>query len=336
MTTVFDILQGAEHLIDDLNRMVVEFVGYNKPFQGTRVAETKCQGTITNIYTTGDKIFVVLPNNRTVHIWDIVNNETEVIPEITKYFTNADDSIISGTEDHKIIITNKGDVKTYEGHTDHINIVVTYKYNNISGSNDHTIRVWDGDSCKILNHTSGIWCIAVSDGRIVSGLMNGHVYIWDMESWDCTVLHAHTAIVWDVIIVENKVVSCSEDATISIYDIITTEVKVMNHSEPVFHMKLLHSRHIISGSQDCSLKVWDLHGNCLATMNGHDGSITSIAEIPYGIVSSALDGTIRVWDEETGTCHNVIQCKSTVWDIRTLPGGRIIGSPENSTVVIWE
>jgi len=334
MATVFSILQSAKHLIDDLNNIVVEYVGYNKPFQGTQVVETKCPGTITNICTTGDKIFVILPNSRTVHIWDI-DNETEVIPEITKYFTNVNDSIISGTEDYKIIITNKEDIKTYEGHTDHINTVVVYKDIIISCSNDHTVRVWE-DDCKVLNHTSGIWCIAVSDGRIVSGLRNGHVYIWDMESWECTILQAHTAIVWEVIIIENKVVSCSEDATISIYDIITTEVKVMNHSEPVFYMKLLHSRHIISGSQDCTLKVWDLNGNCLATMNGHSGSITSIAEIPYGIISSAQDNTIRLWDEETGACRTVINCESIVWCIRALPGGRIVGSPENSTLTIWE
>ena len=94
-----------------------------------------------------------------------------------------------------------------EGHTSYVRSVA-YSPDGmriISGSGDHTIRMWDAQSGKLENtiegHTSSVWCVAYSpDGmRIISGSSDKTIRIWDAQSGKLeNSLEGHTSYVRSV------------------------------------------------------------------------------------------------------------------------------------------
>jgi len=58
----------------------------------------------------------------------------------------------------------------------------------VSGSHDHTIKLWDANSHRCLNtlqgHTDGVWSLNyLSDGRsVISASADGTARLWDMNS----------------------------------------------------------------------------------------------------------------------------------------------------------
>ena len=139
----------------------------------------------------------------------------------------------------------------------------------VSGSWDHTLRVWDlatGETTKTLQgHTGSVSAVAVTpDGRhVISG------------SWD------HTLRVWDLATGE-------------------TTKTLQGHTESVSAVAVTpDGRHVVSGSKDSTLRVWDLAtGETTKTLQGHTESVSAVAVTPDErcAVSSSRDHTLRVWD----------------------------------------
>ena len=62
-------------------------------------------------------------------------------------------------------------------------------------------------------------------------------------------------------------------------------------------------RHVVSGSADHTLRVWDLAtGETKTTLQGHTSWVTAVAVTPDGrhVVSGSADHTLRVWDLKDG------------------------------------
>lgn len=97
----------------------------------------------------------------------------------------------------------------------------------VSGSWDHTVRVWDVATGKALGtlqgHADSVSSVAISrDGnRIVSGSYDK--IVWDMETREAvgTPLEGHTGYVRSVAICPDahRIVSGSDDQTIRVWDI---------------------------------------------------------------------------------------------------------------------
>lgn len=120
---------------------------------------------------------------------------------------------------------------TLLGHEDNINSLVQLQDGRLlSGSSDHTLRVWD------LTSNS---CVAV---------LNGH--------------HDHVpAQVYDVIqLKDGRVVSCkrNEDTSILVWDLASEAVlqALQGHTDQVFALAQLEDGRIVSGSQDETIRVW--------------------------------------------------------------------------------
>jgi len=167
----------------------------------------------------------------------------------------------------------------WAGHTNSVQSV-SYSPNGarvITGSSDHTIRIWDAESGVVVGepltgHNGSVNSVAYTpDGRhIISGSHDHTIRIWDAKTGAPVgdPLKGHTGSVTSV--------AYSPDG-----------------------------RHIISGSSDHTIRIWDAKTGAPVgdPLKGHTSSVTSVAYSPDGrhIISGSWDHTIRIWDAETGT-----------------------------------
>ena len=158
-------------------------------------------------------------------------------------------------------------------------------------------------------------CEAVlPDGRVVSGLDDGTLRVWDASSAVCEhVLMGHAGAVTCVAVLPDgrRVASGSLDETLRVWDASSgvCERVLEGHLSAVTCVALLPDGRIVSGSDDKTLRLWDPpSGACERVMEGHTGAVTRMAVLPDGrVVSGSDDDTLRVWDTSSGVCERIVQ-----------------------------
>ena len=176
---------------------------------------------------------------------------------------------IRGTE------TPPEESEAFSGHTDAILCVVVSPDGKLaaSGSQDHSVRLWEVRSGKqvhtLQGHTGAVRCVAfAADGkRLLSGGEDRSVRLWEVASGrELRRLTGHVDRV--------RGVSCAPDG-----------------------------RRALSAADDRSLRLWDLDtGKELLALTGHTGSVTCACFAPDGrrALSGSADGSLRLWDTTTG------------------------------------
>ncbi|KAJ2922047.1 hypothetical protein H1R20_g15048, partial [Candolleomyces eurysporus] len=152
--------------------------------------------------------------------------------------------------------------------------------------------------------------------RIVSGLWNNSVMVWDASTGDVQrVLEGHTKRITSVAFSSDgtRIISGSHDNSVRIWDASTGEVQhvLEGHTNGVTSVAFSSDgTRIVSGSYDQSVKVWDAStGEVQNMMEGHTDGVTSAVFSSDGtrVVSGAYDETVRVWDIVTGEVQNVLE-----------------------------
>ena len=157
------------------------------------------------------------------------------------------------------------------GHTASVRSVAISPDNSraLTGSEDHTVRVWDVDSGQCLRvlegHSNSVLSVAWSSDarRALSGSSDNTVRLWDVDSGQCLrVLEGHSNSVLSV--------AWSSDA-----------------------------RRALSGSDDKTVRLWDVDsGQCLRVLEGHSDNVWSVAwsSDARRAFSGAINGVWREWD----------------------------------------
>lgn len=200
-----------------------------------------------------------------------------------------------------------------EGHTKAVTCVAVSDDESvvISGSDDNTVKVWDGLSGSLKNslegHVDAVTSVAVScDGTIIaSGSNDRSIKIWDASSGvlkyslisssdndNATSGSSDGAWVAAVAISADgaTLASGSHDSTVRIWDNATGALKgrLKGHADSVNCVAMAISSTsfvIISGSSDRSIIIWDWdvvssNHRIQRTLLGHTNSVTSIAYSP--------------------------------------------------------
>jgi WD40 repeat protein len=173
----------------------------------------------------------------------------------------------------------------------------------VSGSNDHTIKIWNpndgtclhtlginGNEIKRLGHTSSVLSVAHlvtqpdNRHRIISGSADRTIKIWepnDVGEYTCVQTLGvnnnydyelgHTGSVKSVSVYRNRIVSCSTDHTIKIWE--------PEHQQPDTY-RCVHTLGVINNENP------EL---------GHTSWVNSVTVYGDRIVSGSNDSTIKIW-----------------------------------------
>ncbi|KAF5342529.1 hypothetical protein D9611_002042 [Ephemerocybe angulata] len=223
----------------------------------------------------------------------------------------------------------------------------------VSGSADHTVRVWDaltGEGKTVLEgHSAHVMSVAFSpDGKdIVSGSLDKTVRVWDVLGVKVRrVLEGHSGEVRSVDFSADgsRILSGSADKTLRIWEASTAKFQrvLEGHTGAVYSAVFSgDGSRIFSGSDDKSVRVWDaLTGEACAVLKGHTGVVVSVASSRDGlhIVSGSCDNTVRVWDVLTGEVLRVLEGHSdAVYAVSfSRVGSWICSGSVDKTLRVWD
>ncbi|KAL0075863.1 WD40-repeat-containing domain protein [Phycomyces blakesleeanus] len=171
---------------------------------------------------------------------------------------------------------------TLSGHTQSVRALAAHGSTVVSGSYDHTVRVWDVEHGKaghvLTGHTQKVYSVVIDPKRnhCISGSMDSSVRIWNLEDGTCvSILRGHSILV--------GLLGLSGDC-------------------------------LVSAAADSSLRVWSAEtGECQYLLAGHKGAITAFQHDSQKIISGS-EGGLKMWCTKTGTLlHELIDDISGVW-----------------------
>ncbi|XP_060578618.1 F-box/WD repeat-containing protein 1A-like isoform X1 [Ruditapes philippinarum] len=190
--------------------------------------------------------------------------------------------------------------------------------------------------------SKGVYCLQYDDLRIVSGLRDNTIKIWDRNSLECMqVLTGHTGSVLCLQYDNNIIISGSSDSTVRVWDVRTGEMlnTLIHHCEAVLHLRFCDGI-MVTCSKDRSIAVWDMQSpteiNLRRVLVGHRAAVNVVDFDDKYIVSASGDRTIKVWS--TSTCEFV----------RTLNGHKrgiaclqyrdrlVVSGSSDNTIRLWD
>ncbi|XP_028047929.1 beta-TrCP [Monomorium pharaonis] len=196
-------------------------------------------------------------------------------------------------------------------------------------------------NCRSEN-SKGVYCLQYDDQKIVSGLRDNTIKIWDRNTLQCIkVLTGHTGSVLCLQYDDKAIISGSSDSTVRVWDAATGEMvnTLIHHCEAVLHLRFNNGM-MVTCSKDRSIAVWDMTSQTEIALRrvlvGHRAAVNVVDFDEKYIVSASGDRTIKVWN--TSNCEFV----------RTLNGHKrgiaclqyrdrlVVSGSSDNTIRLWD
>jgi len=239
----------------------------------------------------------------------------------------------------------------------------------LSGSNDHTVRVWDVETGRLLHlltgHRDRVKAVGISpDGQLLlSCSPDAQVRAWDRtlltqkKTGDCRYLvkaSSRTITLVNALPVSPDpqrpvFATGAEHGKVSIWNLETGrwQRSITAHSSPVLSLAFsADGRWLASGSQNKTMKLWDLDSTSEQPLyvigDAHLSQILSLAISNQHqiLVSAGADRTIKLWDLATGEKrlpkHILEGHAGQVWCVAVSPdGSQVASASADFTVKLW-
>jgi WD40 repeat protein len=316
--------------------------------------------------------------DRTIRLWDTATGEclqmlqghSRSVRSVT--FNRAGSVLATGSSDRTIQLWARADAdwldvtptpeqilfqasKTLKGHTDRVGSIVFSPDGSTlaSGSDDHTVRIWDIKSEQCLEilreHTSRVWSVAFStDGQMLaSGSDDQTVRLWDTTTQQYSqTLRGYSTQICSVGFnpTGNRLVSGGDDRMVRLWDVETGQWlrDLPGHTSRVWSVTFSpNGRMLASSSDDQTIILWDVEtGKPLKRLLEHRDLVRAVVFSPDGkqLASGSDDRTVRLWDSLTGQPITILgEHDEWVWSVVFSPNGRLLASAGGDRVIkLWD
>lgn len=176
-------------------------------------------------------------------------------------------------------------VRVLTGHIHSVRAIAAHADTLVSGSYDHSVRVWKistGETIhRLQGHAQKVYSVVLDHerNRCISGSMDNLVKVWSLDSGLCLYnLEGHSSLVGLLDLQQNRLVSAAADST---------------------------------------LRIWDPeNGHCRSTLRAHTGAITCFQHDGQKVVSGS-DRTLKMWNVNTGEfVRDLLTDLSGVWQVK--------------------
>ncbi|XP_063078446.1 peroxisomal biogenesis factor 7 [Engraulis encrasicolus] len=165
----------------------------------------------------------------------------------------------------------------------------------------------------LKEHTQEVYSVDWSQTRgeslLVSGSWDHTAKVWDPERLHCLcTLRGHEGVVYSTIWsphIPACIASASGDGTLRVWDVkaATCRLAIPAHKGEILSCDWCKydQNVLVTGSVDCSLRVWDLRNvrQPVAQLGGHTYAIRRVKFSPFHptiLASCSYDFTVRLWD----------------------------------------
>ena len=232
-----------------------------------------------------------------------------------------------------------------EGHTRRIKALCALPDGRLaSGSEDHTIRVWDvtmgAEAARLQGHTGHVDALCLlPDGQLLSSSTDGTMGLWDPTTYTQTARSGPGLGVSALCLLpDGRLASAQFD--IQLWDLTSgaETARLQGHTDRVDALCLLRDGRLASGSWDTTIRLWDLSdGAEAARLEGRTGVVKSLCGTPDGRLASGTWKTITLWD--VATRNEPVRLEGhtdIVAALCVLPNGRLASGSFDNTVRVWD
>lgn len=207
----------------------------------------RCMEIVTN-EETNEKFIITGSRDSTLHVWRLPD-ENDQGEDFDEHDSN-----------------NPYFVCVLRGHTASVRAVTGHGNLIISGSYDHTVRVWDLEErkCKFVlrGHTDRIYStiLDLERNRCVSASMDSSIRVWDLNTGHCiSELTRHTSLVGLLGLSSNYLISAAADGTLRGWDPNTYKNEFTLHHDNHAAITTFHaSPNILVSGSEGQFNVYDL------------------------------------------------------------------------------
>src|SRR5262249_38740302 len=150
-----------------------------------------------------------------------------------------------------------------------------------------------------------VWGLAFLGGdRIVVGLENGTIKIWDIKKETIlkTLEPQQDGVIWtaDVSADGKFLVTACDDSAVTLWNLKTFKAE-LSFPQPTSTKAAVFSpvgTQLASGDRNSTVRVWDWVNQIPVELRGHRGGVHSLAYSPdvERLASAGSDGTVKVWN----------------------------------------
>ncbi|KAJ3363391.1 hypothetical protein HDU91_003014 [Kappamyces sp. JEL0680] len=231
------------------------------------------------------------------------------------------------------------------GHTDCVYCMQLLGDLLITGSRDHTIKMWDlkSETCvkTLQGHAGSVLCIQAKDNLLVSGSSDTNTKLWDISTGEqIRTLYGHSGPVLNLAfdMELNVLVTGSKDRMIKVWELSTgTLLYTMGPFLNAINAVQLGKGIIISAGGEHDIHISDLynHGRRIKNLQGHTRSIASLHYDGKVLISGSSDCFIKIWDIEAGEAIMTLHGHGGIVRSVYSHGDRLVSGSYDQTIKVW-